>query len=128
MIRLQVIEDPNMHDQIVFCAFHSFFSGSPNECWLHTYDDLEIRITGDKRSQRKCLVKEDYCSNIGLALLCLETGSLKETKANLDSNSHLCSLSTILKAVTSWAGSLRTVLSTRPNTTQHCFPKESCQL
>ena len=42
MIRLQVIEDPNMHDQIVFCAFHSFFSGSPNECWLHTYDECVI--------------------------------------------------------------------------------------
>ena len=38
----QVIEDPNMHDQIVFCAFHSFFSGSPNECWLHTYDECVI--------------------------------------------------------------------------------------
>ena len=32
----------NMHDQIVFCAFHLFFSGSPNECWLHTYDECVI--------------------------------------------------------------------------------------
>ena len=25
-------------DRIAFCAFYSFFSGSPNECWLHTCD------------------------------------------------------------------------------------------
>ena len=31
MIRLRVIEGPNMHDQILFCT-----SGSPNKCWLHT--------------------------------------------------------------------------------------------
>ena len=35
-------EDPNMHDQIVFCAFHTFFSGSPNGCWLHTNDERVI--------------------------------------------------------------------------------------
>ena len=34
VIRLRVIESPNVRDQIVSCAFHSFLV----ECWLHTCD------------------------------------------------------------------------------------------
>ena len=34
MIRLQVREGPNVHDQIAFYAFHSLLDGgSPKECW-----------------------------------------------------------------------------------------------
>ena len=54
--KLHVIERPNAHDQIAFCAFHSFFnSGSSNECWLHTMQsnsNLEIRIVGSFSHQQ----------------------------------------------------------------------------
>ena len=50
LCKLHIIERPNAHDQIAFCAFHSFFnSGSSNERWLHTMhsnSNLEIRIAG----------------------------------------------------------------------------------
>ena len=50
VIRLRVIESPNVCDQIVSCAFHSFLV----ECWLHTCDaciiirlGLALRVTKD---------------------------------------------------------------------------------
>jgi len=50
LIRLQVIEGPNMHDQIVFCAFHLFLvEVQINACYLHATqrnNNLEIRIAG----------------------------------------------------------------------------------
>ena len=48
LIRLRVIEGPNIHDQIVFCAFHSFLvEVQINDCYLHATQDnnnLEFRI------------------------------------------------------------------------------------
>ena len=57
MIRLWVIECPNVHDQIiiVLCAFHSFLvevqtnANAPYMQRIHN-NNLEIRIAGDKRS------------------------------------------------------------------------------
>ena len=56
LCKLHVIERPNAHDQIAFCAFHSFFnSGSSNQWWLHTMQsnsNLEIRIVGSFSHQQ----------------------------------------------------------------------------
>ena len=53
VIRLCEVEGRNMHDQIVFCAFHSFLvevqMTAGDACEIHC-NNLETRIASDKRS------------------------------------------------------------------------------
>ena len=42
MIRLRVIEGPNVQDQIAFCAFHSFLVEVQTNAGLHTWDACVI--------------------------------------------------------------------------------------